>query len=128
MSTPLNLPYPVSANVYWRTTARGNKVTTYVSDEAKQYKRTVWLIARKMKLIEGDASIALALHPRMTKSGKAYKQVLDLDNAIKVTLDALIGVAYADDKQVRHISARYGEPVQDGGLVVVIEEYLNGGF
>lgn len=127
MSTPLNLPYPVSANVYWRTTARGNKVTTYVSDEAKQYKRTVWLIARKMKLIEGDASIALALHPRMTKSGKAHKQVLDLDNAIKVTLDALIGIAYEDDKQVKHISARYGEPVQDGGLTVEIAAY-NGGF
>ena len=123
MTTTLNLPCPVSANVYWRTAARGNKATTYVSDEAKQYKRTAWLIGRKMKLIEGDVSIALVLHPRITKSGKAHKQVLDLDNAIKITLDALIGVAYADDKQVKYIKAKYGEPVQDGGLVVVIENY-----
>lgn len=124
----LRLPYPVSANVYWRVSASGGRSVTYVSNEAKNYKQAVKILGRKAVPISGDVSVSIELLPKLTKGGKAHKQVLDLDNAIKVTLDALIGVAYADDKQVKYIKAKYGEPVQDGGLVVVIEEYLNGGF
>ncbi|WP_321160168.1 RusA family crossover junction endodeoxyribonuclease, partial [Neisseria gonorrhoeae] len=39
------------------------------------------------------------------------------DNALKVALDALQGVAYHNDRQVRRIAADYaGEPVAGGGL------------
>jgi crossover junction endodeoxyribonuclease rusA family protein len=38
-------------------------------------------------------------------------------------LDALQGVAYENDNQVRRIVAEYGsEPVAGGGLVVKVEE------
>lgn len=60
---------------------------------------------------------------RANKDGSANKTVIDLDNALKVTLDALQGVAYTNDKQVRRIVAGYAdEPAAGGGLVVEIEE------
>ncbi|WP_404562177.1 RusA family crossover junction endodeoxyribonuclease, partial [Neisseria gonorrhoeae] len=53
----------------------------------------------------------------------ANKTVIDLDNALKVALDALQGVAYHNDRQVRRIAADYAdEPKQGGGLAVEIEE------
>ncbi|EMS1813588.1 RusA family crossover junction endodeoxyribonuclease, partial [Neisseria gonorrhoeae] len=49
--------------------------------------------------------------------------VIDLDNALKVALDALQGVAYHNDRQVRRIAADYaGEPVAGGGLAVEVGE------
>ncbi|WP_215226940.1 RusA family crossover junction endodeoxyribonuclease, partial [Neisseria gonorrhoeae] len=45
------------------------------------------------------------------------------DNALKVTLDALQGVAYHNDRQVRRIAADYAdEPVAGGGLAVEVGE------
>ncbi len=35
-------------------------------------------------------------------------------------LDALQGVAYLNDKQVRKITAEYGDPLPDGGLTVTV--------
>ncbi|EPI5870320.1 RusA family crossover junction endodeoxyribonuclease, partial [Neisseria gonorrhoeae] len=47
----------------------------------------------------------------------------DLDNALKVALDALQGVAYHNDRQVRRIAADYAdEPVTGGGLAVEVGE------
>ncbi|HFA3762180.1 TPA: RusA family crossover junction endodeoxyribonuclease, partial [Neisseria gonorrhoeae] len=41
----------------------------------------------------------------------------------KVALDALQGIAYHNDRQVRRIVAEYAdEPKQGGGLAVEIEE------
>lgn len=86
----LMLPLPVSANRYWRTW-RGR---TVVSAEAKAYKRAVWLQAQHLGIqpFAGPVAVYLRVY-RARKSG-------DLDNCIKVLLDALCGVAYADDKQI----------------------------
>lgn len=89
------LPYPPSANRYWRN-ARGR---TFVSKEAKEYKQAVksemqWLTP---KPIEGAVAVTIAVY-RPRRAG-------DLDNCIKVLLDALNGIAYADDKQVVQINA-----------------------
>jgi Holliday junction resolvase RusA-like endonuclease len=45
---------------------------------------------------------------------------LDLDNSIKVTCDALNGIAYNDDSQVKRIDAEYGDAIKDGGMTVTI--------
>lgn len=72
---------------------------------------------------EGSVAVRLRLIPKANKDGSASKTVIDLDNALKVALDSLQGVAYENDKQVRSIAAEYGsEPVAGGGLVVEIEE------
>ena len=113
----LELPYVVSANRYWRH-FRGRTVR---SAEANKYRKIVNEIAHDVETTEGAISIEIALLPKMTKAGVASLVCLDLDNCIKVVLDALQGIAYFNDNQVRHIVAYYGDPVPDGGLRVTIK-------
>lgn len=117
----LILPYPVSANRYWRIW-RNRAVR---SAEAAAYKETVRRIAQEAGAMpsEGFVAVRLRLIPKANKDGGASKTVIDLDNALKVTLDALQGIAYANDKQVRRIVAEYAaKPEQGGGLAVEVEE------
>ena len=117
----LKLPYPVSANRYWRIWR--NKAVR--SAEATAYKSVVRRIAQEAGVMpsEGSVAVCLRLIPKANKDGSASKTVIDLDNALKVTLDALQGIIYENDKQVRRIVAEYGsEPVAGGGLAVEIEE------
>lgn len=114
----LMLPYPVSANRYWRT-FRG---MTARSKEANAYKRTAAhsALVAGWRVIDGPVCVAITLHPKRTKAGKASATRMDLDNCIKVTLDALNGVAYLDDRQVVKIVAEVGEAVAMGGLSVSV--------
>ena len=96
------LPYPPSANRYWRN-VNGRIV---VSADAKAYKAGVWLQAQHAHLHPLTGPIAVYVH--------AYRprKVGDLDNTNKVLLDALCGIAYQDDAQIvelhswRHDDAR----------------------
>ncbi|MEI5996812.1 RusA family crossover junction endodeoxyribonuclease [Paraburkholderia bengalensis] len=136
----VTLPYPISANRYWRTRVIKPKagpaiVSTYVSAEAKAYKEQVGWILRAAGVrepIAGRIAVAYTLYPnrpqdyrtRMRKLGDAWHdtvQCIDLDNAQKVLLDALKGVAFEDDAWVRRITAERAEPDGEARLVVTIE-------
>lgn len=110
----LDLSYPVSANRYWRNVA-GRMVR---SEEANAYKREAAQLAMlwRIKPMAGPVSVAIVLHPKTNKDGSASARRLDLDNCIKVALDALNGIAYADDAQVVRLRAEIGEAVQRGAL------------
>lgn len=135
----VTLPYPISANRYWRSRVIKPKagpaiVSTYVSPEAKAYKEQVGWILRAAGVrepIEGRVAIAYTLYPhrpqdwqtRQRKLGAAWDdtvQCLDLDNAQKVLLDALKGIAFNDDAWVRKISAERAEPDGQARIVVTI--------
>lgn len=124
----LILPYPPSANRYWRI-FRGRAVP---SAEAALYKRLVWAVARSSGM--GDPTTApvaleLILRPVNPKDADRRERLqgpgwhhglrcLDLDNALKAALDALQGIAYANDKQVMSIRIERGVPVPNGALEV----------
>ena len=112
--------YPPSANRYWRVW--GGRVVR--SAEARSYKIACQIIAtrEKIKPIAGDVAINIILHPKLTKKGGASKTRIDLDNALKVVIDAMNGVAYTDDSQVVRIVAEIGCPLTDGGLTVDVKE------
>lgn len=112
----LTLPYPVSANRYWRVF--GGRVVH--SAEARSYRSAVQFKAREKRVtpIAGDVSVHVALCPEMTAKGVASKTRLDLDNCLKVALDALQGVAFSNDKQVVKLIAELG-PAQVGGALMV---------
>lgn len=114
----LKLPYPISANRYWRHSGS----ITHVSSEAKAYKRVVALAAKYAGVTpcSGVVAVDITFHPKTTKSGAANKQRLDLDNVLKVTLDALQGVAYQNDSQVNYITADVGQAIDGGGLSVQV--------
>ena len=91
----LTLPYPPSSNRYWRH-YRG---VTVISDEARAYRTGVYMISCAAGAVPLDGPVCLTVTVyRPRKSG-------DLDNRLKVLLDALQGTAYQDDKQVRELHA-----------------------
>ena len=131
----LALPPPVSANVYWRSfVPRGGKrAIVVVSDEAKAYRETVHklaLIAGVRKPISGRVALTVRMYParpqdwakRAAKNPDGWDDTvrsIDLDNALKVLLDALKNVAFDDDAWVRRIDAERCEPDEHGARVVV---------
>lgn len=129
----LTIPYPISANRYWRPVPIGKHITIVPTKEAKAYKADVAKLARMsgiMTPITGRVMVDVMLYPhrpldwqkRMRLHGAAWDDTvmcIDLDNANKVLLDALKGIAIDDDKWVRSITARRMEPDEHLARVVV---------
>ena len=118
----LHLPYPPSANRYLRHTSRG----TYRTAEANAYRDLVKKIALDsfddLKCSSGYVYLYARLHPKMTAKGAPSKSCLDLDNCIKVVCDALQGVCYENDRQLRSIAIAYDVQKVGGGLTVEVLE------
>lgn len=118
----LTLPYPPSANRYWRTRVAGSGrkafVQTYVSEEAKAYREAVARICTSagVKPLAGDVTLTLDLY-RPRKSG-------DVSNRIKVLEDALIGFAFEDDSQVRGIQAHRDDDKRSPRVEVLVRPYV----
>lgn len=119
--TTIQLPYPPSANVLWRQVGRRLIVNT----KARKWKEAAALTAQAagMRVLAGAVAVHLVLHPKLTKAGQASSVRIDVDNAIKPSLDALNGIAWIDDKQVIRIVAEVGEPIQGGGLTVTVKQH-----
>lgn len=97
----LTLPYPPSANRYWRALGRGH-VTR--SREAKAYLEEVGWLCRSLDTqpVAGDVEVEMRVYRPARRR--------DLDNHLKVALDALQGHLYHDDKQiVRLVAERYDD-------------------
>jgi Holliday junction resolvase RusA-like endonuclease len=92
-------PLPPSANKYWRY-YRGRVVA---SAEAVNYKTTVRMLARcdGVTPLSGPVAVRVAVH-RERRAG-------DLDNFLKILIDALQGVFYENDAQIREIHATLQE-------------------
>lgn len=116
----VRLGYPISTNRYWRT-FRG---MTVVSKEAKAYKHEAALLAKLAGICrphEGRVSLRVTLLPKTTKNGAESAVRMDIDNVLKVAIDALNKVAYLDDRQIIRIVAELGEAVPGGGLLVCVK-------
>ena len=89
------LPMPPSANRYWRTyNARRSPVR---SVEAREYLRTVGGLLAAWRPLSGRVAVSLVV--------RGLRANADLDNRIKILLDALTGHAWEDDAQVWSIRA-----------------------
>lgn len=110
-----DLPYPVSTNSIWR--AVGGRAL--LSAEARKWKHDAhWLAKSQMtgEYIKGGPFKAeLTVHPK-----KIARHRMDLDNACKLALDALQGIAYSNDKNCEVLIVKRGEKRPDGGLTVEI--------
>ena len=89
-SLSITLPYPPSANRYWR---RGGHVI-YKSREATDYQNEVSgiLWQRQIEPMAGRLSVRVDVYRKDRRR--------DLDNHIKVLLDAMQGMVYEDDNQI----------------------------
>ena len=130
----VTLPYPISSNRYWRPVNLGAHISIVPTKEAKAYKAQVgWMLkaAGVHSPIAGRVEIGVKLYPnrpqdwktRQRKFGATWDDTvmcIDLDNANKVLLDALKGVAIEDDKWVRRLTADRMEPDGKARVVVTI--------
>ena len=90
------LPLPPSVNHYLVSTGRGGRALT---QEARNWKAAADIAIMHARLVRYDGPVAVYLHVyRERKAG-------DLDNRVKLTLDALNGVAWGDDAQVVELHA-----------------------
>lgn len=129
----LTLPYPISSNRYWRPVKLGAHISIVPTKEAKAFREQVGYMARAAGCrspLSGRIAVHLQLYPhrpqdwqaRQRKHGAAWDdtvQCIDLTNAEKVLMDALNGIAFGDDKQVRRYSAERMEPDDKGARVVL---------
>jgi crossover junction endodeoxyribonuclease RusA len=129
----LVLPYPLSANRYWRPVPIGGHVTIVPTKEAKAYRKEVAALcaaAGVTKPMAGRLWIEVRLYPSRPQDWQARQRKLgaewdlgvrciDLDNANKVLLDSLTGVAIEDDGMVFRLSGERMEPDAHGARVVV---------
>lgn len=136
--TTLVLPYPISANAYWRSFVPKGHVrpVTTLSEDARKFKAEVaklCMLARVRK-IAGPIEIAYTLFPqrpqdwakRAQRDPNGWQQTvrsIDLDNASKVLLDALKGIAFDDDRLVERIVAERAIPDGDARVVVTIQPH-----
>jgi len=132
----LVLPYPVSANVYWRSfVPKGHKrPVTIPSEEAREYRNAVAVMVREQGItapIRGRVHVHIDLYPqrpldwakRQRKLGDGWDdsvRCIDLDNARKVLYDSLKGVAMEDDAMVWRDSGERKEPDGNARVVVTI--------
>jgi crossover junction endodeoxyribonuclease RusA len=124
----LLLPYPPSANRYYRN-FRGRMVRSSLANAYREEVETRALAAR-MRPTDGPVRVEVTLLPprpadwaRRSKKDSLWVlsvRRIDLDNALKVTLDALQGVAYHSDRQITSLRVHLGDPVPEGGLRVAV--------
>ncbi|WP_414609352.1 RusA family crossover junction endodeoxyribonuclease [Stenotrophomonas sp. BR163] len=138
----LTLPYPISSNRYWavRVIPRKPKplAITYVTEDAKAYKAAVGHLAKAAGIrapSTGRVGLYIKLFPRRPQdwAKRARKdpytwddtvQCIDLGNCEKVLSDALNGIAWVDDKQIRRTLLERMEPDEKGARLEVAIEYL----
>lgn len=111
---PMSLPWPPSANRYWRNV----KGKTLVSKEAKDYKRVVKALSFtwKRKPILGRVEINISAYP-------PNKRRRDIDNLLKITIDSLkdCGI-FKDDSQIDKIFIERKNVIKPGLLTLSISE------
>jgi crossover junction endodeoxyribonuclease RusA len=104
----IELPFPPSANRYWRN-VNGRMVK---SAEARVYRDEAGWLALQALTRSGRRADPLAGELRISLDFYRPARRGDLDNRIKVCLDALQGIAFENDSQIAEIHARRFEDKQ----------------
>lgn len=109
----LSLPFPPSGNRYWRRRRDG---TIYVSREAIRYRRSCALIAKQARVqpLAGRVRASYVFFYPPRSWGR------DLGNCRKVLDDALEGVLWLNDRQIRDAHEREAEPESFAAIGVTV--------
>ena len=126
MTATLTLPRPLSANRYWRSYSSKGRIVVCVSAEGKSFRNAVVACVLKARdketkllpRVPGHVAIAIKLYPR---PGGGHQ--IDIDNAVKVTLDALAYAQVIDnDRNVEALAIRRMTEYRDC-MEILIEPY-----
>lgn len=108
----LTLPYPPLLNKLYIRAKHG----VVLSERARAFKQEVYYMAKQQgaEIIEGPVRVRMDVY-RPRKAG-------DIDSTLKITLDALNGIAWLDDSQIVELTVRRYDDKHDPRLRVTIEE------
>jgi crossover junction endodeoxyribonuclease RusA len=111
----IELPFPPSSNRYWRN-VNGRMVKSAVARAYQDDAGFAYLTQSKTRghLLKGEIKVVLDFY-RPARRG-------DLDNRIKICLDALQGIAFENDSQIVEIHARRFEDKKRPRVKVCISE------
>ena len=113
----LTLPYPPSANRYWRH----NRGRTHISAEGRAFRAAVAAAVTEQQATGTPpltGRLAVALEARMPDHRRR-----DLDNLLKATLDALTHAGvWQDDCQIDRLTLQRGPVTPPGCLILTIQE------
>ncbi len=113
----LTLPYPPSANHYWRRNGHQYFISSAGVEFRVQVAAQCW--AHGVKLQAGAVSLTVTLVP-------GDRRRRDIDNVLKPLLDALTrGGAWADDSQVKRLTVAMVDPEPKQGRCVVTIDGLS---
>jgi crossover junction endodeoxyribonuclease RusA len=107
----LHFPFPPSLNHYWRH----NRGRTHISAEGREYRNAVAWICKEdgIKCITNKLKVSIYVQ-------RPDKRRRDLDNLIKVVLDAMQhGGVYVDDSQIEDLSIRWGPEIPGDSMMTV---------
>lgn len=119
------VPGPLRGKGRPRFTKAGHTFTPQTTREYEDLIRACYL--EKMaggKLDDGPVLVAIAAYYKRGRGDKGANvptKKPDIDNIVKIVLDALNGVAYADDKAVVRVDARKQFSPDEPYLVVWLE-------
>lgn len=137
----MKLPYPLSANRYWRSIVlKDGRVAVLVSKEGRLYKEDIGWRVRAYgfnKPMPGRVIVGIQLYPARPQDAdkRAAKdpmrwddtvRCIDLDNARKVLLDAMKGIAFLDDNLIFADWGLRMEPDGEARAVVHIRPFSRG--
>jgi len=102
-------------NNYWRTTIVKNRIHTYITPKGRQFKKALGWVAKVVcdNPFENDCELKIKLFFKNKNR--------DIDNAIKPILDALQGVVYVNDVQVKKITVEKFKSKNDNLEIEVIK-------
>lgn len=114
-SQSIVLPYPPSANRYWRKF--NNRMV--LSADAKNFKSCVQKIFKENSYFSYAENL-IELDIKLYRP----KKIGDLDNYLKVTIDSLNGLFFDDDKQIKRLTAERFDDNINPRVEVIISKYL----
>jgi crossover junction endodeoxyribonuclease RusA len=107
----LTLPYPPSANTYWRR--NGHRYFIAAAGQAFRAEVIARCLASGARPLSGHVAMTVTLVP-------GDRRRRDVDNVLKPLLDALThGKAWTDDSQVKRLLVTMGEPEPKRGRCMV---------
>lgn len=138
----MKLPYPLSANRYWRKLPlhgkAGNREVMMVSEEGKAYKNDIGWRLKSYGItgpIQGRVKLDVQLFPKRPQDWAKRAAAnpmgwddevarIDADNVPKVLFDAMKEIAFNDDFWVFKFSVEVMEPIGDAHVLVHLDRYV----
>ena len=117
----LTLPWPPSANTYWRSVVMGKSPRVLISKKGREYRKDVLAACLQQRVIKGlDGRLDVRIYAMPPDRRRR-----DLDNLTKACFDAITHAGvWHDDSQVDRFEIERGDVITGGALMIEIREIV----